>query len=406
MFRRRVSEALIGTALAQALPVVASLILARLFNPAAFGDYAAWLGIVTVLAVLLTLRLEASLAVLADGEERLRGMGSTVAVTLIASLVVFGMVWMYVHSTSLPGVFDDASLWLLAVPAASAVALNSCWQSWAAAEGWYRRLGVLRIGLAACVSLAQVSSGFVSSDAEALSLAHLAGAVLSLVIAQVVAPLRLRALADGAAGVRAFIASQRNLVVYSLPADVVNNASAQLPTLLVLGKFGPGAAGQLALAQRIVGAPISLLGRSVLDVFKRHASEAYRLRGECRSEYLEALRLLLALALVGSAGLALFSLFGFNLIFGEEWNGAGETVLLLLPLVAVRFVASPLTYMVYIAEKQRVDLVWQMALLVSTVATLSAFQSYRAAIAAYSVAYAILYFVSIRLTYRYSNGIV
>src|SRR3546814_13032769 len=57
-----------GTLVAQAIPLVGKLIVARLFAPADFGVFAAWLAIVNVLPVVLTARFESSLAVVHDGE--------------------------------------------------------------------------------------------------------------------------------------------------------------------------------------------------------------------------------------------------------------------------------------------------------------------------------------------------
>ena len=54
LFWRSVGLVLTGTAVAQAIPVLGSLVLARLYAPAAFGVFAAWLGAAALAAVALT----------------------------------------------------------------------------------------------------------------------------------------------------------------------------------------------------------------------------------------------------------------------------------------------------------------------------------------------------------------
>ena len=80
-FWRNTASVLSGTVVAQAIPLVGTLIMARLYAPAHFGIFAAWLAIVTVLAVALTGRFESSLAVVDDGEARETAFFVTLATT-------------------------------------------------------------------------------------------------------------------------------------------------------------------------------------------------------------------------------------------------------------------------------------------------------------------------------------
>lgn len=77
----------------------------------------------------------------------------------------------------------------------------------------------------------------------------------------------------------------------------------------------------------------------------------------------------------------------------------------LMPMFALRFIASPLSYVFYITGKQHVDLVWQVALLFMTVATLYIPANYTIAIQAYSAGYGFLYIVYLALSWRFSKGV-
>lgn len=57
-------------------------------------------------------------------------------------------------------------------------------------------------------------------------------------------------------------------------------------------RYGAEVAGLLAMTLRILGAPLGLLGKSVLDVFKRHAASHYRQYGECSDMYIRTLKVL------------------------------------------------------------------------------------------------------------------
>src|SRR3546814_9351045 len=106
------------------------------------------------------------------------------------------------------------------------------------------------------------------------------------------------------------------------------------------------------MSLRLIGAPVTLLGRSVLDVFKRYASESFRQRGECRAEYLQTLRTLTILSVGFCAAMLLFGESAFVLVLGVKWRMAGIIAMWMLPLYLLRFIASPLSYTFYIVEKQ------------------------------------------------------
>ena len=76
----------------------------------------------------------------------------------------------------------------------------------------------------------------------------------------------------------------------------------------------------------------------------------------------------------------------------------------LLPLFALRFVASPLSYMFFIAGRQRLDLMWQFALLAMTVTTLTVGVQYSTTLQLYSAGYSLLYLLYLWMSFRLSCG--
>lgn len=403
-FWRNVGTALTGTALAQIIPVAGSLVLARQYAPTEFGIYSVWLGVVLLLAVVLTGRFETALAIVPDGEPRRLAALSTLVTTVLAA-GVFAVVCA-IGIFLIPGIADHLppAMVALLIPTGLLMAAAQTWQSWAAAEGRYRQLSLMRVIQAASVTLGQIAIGVFDSSATMLALAHAVGGGAGLAWSFYVMPSGRFPPRQARETVVKFWREHYRFPALSLPADAINTASAQLPVLLVAGRFGADVAGLLALTMRTLGAPIGLLGKSVLDVFKRHAATGYRERGECRAEYVRTFRVLALASLAFCAVMAVISEPFFAVAFGENWREAGTIAVWLLPLFALRFVASPLSYMVYIAEKQHIDLVWQMALLAITIATLNIPDNHAIALQAYSAGYSLLYIIYLSLSYRFSLG--
>lgn len=406
VFIRSVGSVLTGTLIAQLVPIAGTLVLARIFDPASFGVFSAWLSGVLFIGVVLTCRFETSLAVEVDGQPRQTAVVMTLLTIALMSLITTALLWL-ASVTGMEALIDrlPTALLLVAVPTAALVSATQTLQNWAAADGRYRHLTIMRIAQATSIVLLQIGFGIVWPSAAGLAFGYLTGALLGLAVGLIVMPLQELHLAAVKAELVAFWRSHRRFPMYSLPADAVNAAAAQLPVLVVTARFGSEEAGLLAMAMRMLGAPMSLLAASVLDVFKRHAGQAYRERGECRAEYLHAFRILLAVAVAAAVVIALGAEPVFAAVFGEVWLGAGTMALWLLPRFAIGFVASPLSYMVYIAGKQQVDLIWQLALLAMTLATLLLVDSVQFALVSYGLGYGGLYLVYLVMSYQFSLGV-
>lgn len=402
---RSVASVLTGTTLAQIIPIIGSLIIARLYAPVEFGVFSAWLGIVLLLGVVLTGRFETALAIEDDGEPRRLAVVSTLATACLLACTAAAL--LAIGAAVIPAVIDHFPVTLIvaSVPTALAIAAAQTWQSWAAAEGSYRQLSLMRIAQAGAVTLIQVIVGVFEPSADALAIAHLLGVGVGLGFSAYLMPPGTFPIGQARVTIQSFWSRQRRFPLLSLPADAINTAAAQLPLLIVASRFGAETAGLLAMTMRILGAPISLLGKSVLDVFKRHAATSFRERGECRSDYLRTFKVLALGSLAFCAVMVFASESLFALAFGEAWRGAGTIAVWLLPLFALRFIASPLSYMVYIAGKQHVDLFWQIALLGMTVASLSILTDHAHALQMYSAGYSMLYVIYLAMSYRFSLGV-
>lgn len=403
-FWRSVISTLTSSAIAQLIPVLGSLILARQYAPSEFGVFSTWLGIVQFFSVVITGRLEAALAMELDGEPRRLTVITTLVtagcVTLVLCVVLGGAVFLEFHGVSASFPLLSA----LTLPASLSLAVGQTWQSWAVAGGCYRHLAAMRITSAGAITILQIASGLVFKSAEALATSYLIGSVVTIFLSAKLMPVGKIKLNDLSMVVSSVWLRNRRFALFSLPADAINVAAVQLPLLLVASKFGAEVTGLLALTMRTLGAPIGLLGKSILDVFKRYAAASYRERGECRKEYIKTFNVLLAGALLLCVVVLAFGESIFVLAFGSSWRPAGTMAIWLLPIFAMRFMASPLSYMVYIAGRQSLDLLWQVALLVMTVTSLCIPERHDIALISYSVGYSLLYVVYLAMSYQFSLG--
>jgi O-antigen/teichoic acid export membrane protein len=402
-FWANVVSVLSGTAVAQAIPILGSLVLARLFVPEAYGGYAVWLGAVLIIAVVVTLRLEMALAVVGDGEEREEAFGLVLATILAVGLGLAAVavpVWL---AGLVPSAFHSPIMVFSTLVAAMLAATCDTWQAMAAADGAYGTLIKLRIAQATFIVALQIAASLFWRNAEALIAGHLCGLFLSLLFAATIRRVILPKRRGLPARVLGFWRAYPRFPLFALPADGINSVSAQLPLMILSARFGNESAGILALTMRVLGLPIALLGRSVLDVFRRHAAEAFRQRGDCRAEYVSTLKVLAAGSLLFVISTYLFAEPIFATAFGETWRTAGIMAIWLAPFFALRFVASPLSYIFYVAGRQNIDLIWQICLLATVVLALTLPHDVRATVIAYGYGYSAMYLIYLVLGYRSSK---
>lgn len=394
-----------GTLLAQSIPIVGSLAITRIFAPSAFGEFSTWLALVSFMAVAITLRLETVLAITEDGQERARAVFIVLVTTVSAAVVFFVFVLALVY---VPGMRhylpENVLLLVLLVPAALFMALNQVWQTWAAADGEYGKLNVMRLVQALTVVLLQIGAGLGYPGAISLVMGFFLAAIIAFGSAVAMMPRFVCREFLELGKFKKFFVRYRKFPLYALPADSINTAAAQLPVLVVAHRFGNDVAGYLALTMRVLGAPVGLVGKAILDVFKRYAVQSIREIGNCRSLYVNTFMALTLASLVMVLGTVFWAENIFRVTFGRDWTQSGLMAIWLLPMFALRLIASPLSYMTYLVEKQHIDMLWQFGLMVVTVGTLYSFATYKSTLIGYGLGYAAMYLIYISISYRLSGN--
>jgi O-antigen/teichoic acid export membrane protein len=156
-------------------------------------------------------------------------------------------------------------------------------------------------------------------------------------------------------GLAKAFAAYRRFPLYSAPEALVNMAGAQVP-ILIIAAFSPSEAGFLLLAQQVMAAPMKLLGSSISQVYVSRAPEEFR-AGRLADFTLSTMRKLIILG-VGPLILAgVLAPILFPVVFGAEWSRAGEIVAWMVPWMALQFISSPVSLVMYVVGRQRAMLV-------------------------------------------------
>lgn len=405
LFFNRIMRVLLGTLGAQLITIGVMLLLVRLYAPAEIGGFSVWLSAATIISVLLTGRYELALFSTHQREELHAVIKLVIVLVVILSIAVAGLLLVLPYITSrLPS--EITHYWLALVAVAAGLGINKLLLSVLTYQQAFNKLGFARISLAACIAVSQVAAAYLLQGEQGLIYGQMLGVVIATGLAAlwVGKPLLLGSLGAPSAKLAMVARSYSNFPKYSLPADLINTVSSQLPIILLASKFGGEIAGWFALTLRMMGAPISLLAASVLDVFKEQAAREYRESGNCRKLFLSTFKVLALLALPPFIIIGFFAEPAFALIFGAEWTESGRYAVLLIPLFYMRFVVSPLSYTIYIAQRQNLDLLWQLVLLAMTVACFVLPANVESVLTFYAAGYAFMYFIYFWMSFHCAKG--
>lgn len=355
-----------GNAGGQAVVVLTSLVVARLYSPEDFGLLTSLVAITALVAPLATLKVEHLVVAAITDREAVASatiglMSSTGAAVLISLFsVTIGPI-----AFEAIGVSDLSGYWWLiglTVLALGAVRITSSWMTRTEQFGRLGFRGLLQ-GLGQGVT--QVALGFAGMTPVGLLLGIPAGRFLGLA-----GVLGKRGIYGGGGAslreIRSSAASNRRYILTGLPASALNSMGVQVPLLIFGALFGSAALGLLGFALRVLGAPIVSLGEAVAQVFESRLGKRVRSETDGREALLA--RTVLGLAILGLVPATIIFFWGgelFAVFFGEQWRTAGEISSVLAPAFLIQFAATPISRSLYLVSRVLWQLGWEIFRLVS-----------------------------------------
>lgn len=361
-FVRSVGILLGGTAFSQALMVLVLPLLTRLYTPEDFSVLAVYASILGILSGAACLRLEIAIPLPPrDGDA-----ANLLALALccsagIAGLLALGVALFPAQIISLVAQPKlQPFLWLLPL------GIWLC-SSYAALQFWTTRKK--KFGLISKTRMTQAIGG--AGTQVGLGFAGIAP--LGLVLGQMLSSgagifgLLCDAIKNDRATLRAVSWSNMRRVFceydrfpkYSTFESLANSASVQLPIIIIAALAVGPEAGFLMLATRVMVAPMSLIGGAVSQVYLSRAPEEFR-AGTLATFTVDIIS---GLVKVGVGPLVFAGIVApvvFPLIFGSQWQRAGEMVAWMTPWFILQFLASPISMTLHVTQSQRTALILQI----------------------------------------------
>lgn len=371
-FLRSVAVLVSGTALGHGITAAVLPVLSRLYAPADFSVLAVFAALVSIISVAACLRFDVAIALPEQDQDAL----TLVVLSLGLAALVSACLWLLVLlapqwiATQLNQPALQPYLGLVPLSVLLAGGYNAL-QMWFVRQKRFPLIARNRVAQSLGGAGVQVGAGWLSLGPVGLLIGHAmnSGVACLFLGYRLLADRQQRSALRAVDGpsMRTLWRTYDRFPKYSSFEALCNNASVQLPVIMIAALAAPAEAGYLMMATYVMQAPMALIGVAVGQVYLSRAAEEHRsgALGRFTADVLAGLVKtgvgpLLAVGIVAPAA--------FGLVFGVGWERAGLLVAWMTPWFILQFITTPVSMGLHVTGHQRLALGLQVTGLLLRVA--------------------------------------
>ena len=355
-FGKQVLTLMVGTTIAQALPIAVSPILTRLYQPSDFGILVLFTSIVGMVGIIATGRYEMAIVLPDKEEDAANLLGLSITVTFCVCLALLLVVWLFnAKITSMLG-NAEVGRWLYLTPVS--VVMTGLYQSftfWCSRQEKFKRLAISRVSQSGATAAGNVIMGAARLGTSGL----IGGTLLGQAISTIVLAGQVWK-GDRGKARSVTIGKMVELGIRYKDFPLVNSVHAFIDVVqssglvfLISAYFSTIVLGLYSFVIRILKMPLSLIGGAVSQVFFQKASMLYNEGGNLSLLVKKTMLRLTLIAIPIFLVLVFFAPILFSTLFGANWRLAGEYARILSPWVLFNFIFSPVSGVYLIVGKQK-----------------------------------------------------
>jgi lipopolysaccharide exporter len=363
-----------GIGLAQLLIALATPVLSRLYSQTSFGISTVFISITLILSTVACLRYEFAILLPKKESDAVHLLRISLLSIVLVSLVT--CVGILLAKNTIIDLLHDPSIapYLILVPlAVIGIGIYQAFSSWNTRTKSYWRLSMAKIVSAVVTVTLQIGIGFWLHDNPGgliigFLAGYLAGGILMGIFIWINFPV-IRADWDWTA----FFANLKHYRKFPLIetwGTLVNAVSWQLPPLLLAFFFSPVQVGDYSMAYRLIQLPVSFVGVAIAQVYSQQASKVKEDALALIQVTHNVLQRLIGLGIFPALLLTVLGKDLFIVLLGPNWSTAGVYVQILGIWMFFWFASWPLGVLANIKGKQATNLLLQIILLISRVASL------------------------------------
>jgi len=409
-YLKNILTLLSGSFIIQFLPLLFSPITSRIYQPADYGIFGIYMSIVGFISVFVTSHYSHAIMLQNRLKNTINLMLLAETITVIVSFSVLSLLFFLPDALFTKLEIGNLSFIWWFIPLS--IFLNGTFSVlaiWTNKNKKYKRLTYCRITHSVFFIIITLTVGLAIPGPLGLFIGSIGGTIISLII------LLFNTLKEDSKYMKLFSFSQvkklikreKKFLLYTFPSDFIYTLCNQIP-ILVLTKFStPQMVGFYGMSERVIGLPLTLIGSSVSEVFRQKSAQDYLQTGNCRSVVRDTFKTLFVIGLLPTIIILLKGPDLFAFVFGSEWAIAGTYAQILSIMYLLKLAINPISYVYFIAQRQKEDLLIHIYMLGSAFFSLYLgyyfYQSAFAMISFFAINYIIIYLFYLVRSYQLST---
>jgi O-antigen/teichoic acid export membrane protein len=367
-FFKNVLTLMTGTVVAQLIPVIISPILTRLYTPDDFAIWALYMSIVMVIiSGLSTGNFEFAIIFPKEDNKAIKLIELSILIALSVSIILLILSFIFNHGIGVILKNTAISSWLYFLPlSVFTLSILNSFIYWFNRGKDYKTMAINKIIKNAGISTINLGIGLSGIKKTGLILGQILGDIIAAFILckkfcksnQIFKKIDLKEY-------KKLVKEYKKFPLLTLPTQLLNNLSAQLPVMLISMWYSSSLTGYYFFSLKILSIPMAFIGTSVSQTFFQKFNEIKDNKTIHPKVFI--LKIWSILFLIGIIPLSLIFFFGvdiFSFVFGNEWSKAGQIASILTPMILVSFISSPTSTSFIILNEQKYSLIFGIVLLI------------------------------------------
>jgi O-antigen/teichoic acid export membrane protein len=400
----------IGSIISQSINLLFYPILGRLFSPNDFGVLSSITVISSLIMVLATGKYEQSIIITNNKIETANVLALSLLLSFFCCLLLLILLPFFSNTISLLLNSPDISNILYLSPLiAFFITVYNCYNEWCVKDAFFSQLSANKIYNSASTGLSKFFC-YYAKIGNGLIWGELFGRFVSALLAIINILRKDSLLFRKHVSVKRMVAMMKkykDFPRFTMPDQLINTLSGSLPMFFIMRYYGAKEYGYFSMVQLVLSFPVTLIGQSVMDVFRKQASVDYMEKGNCREIFKKVFKILGLITVIFFVPIYFSMPIVFSLFLGIKWKIAGAYAQIILPVIALSFIYSILSGVWIIANKLRQRFYWQIfycfMLLFSLIAGSLIIHNIDYLLFFYTVSMCIIYGVGILFLNKYSK---
>jgi len=377
-FRKNVVTLMTGTTIAQAIPIVISPILTRIYTPSDFGLLSLFLAITVIFASIISFRYELAIVLPKKDENALNIVALSLIITTLFSFILFIIIIIFdEYFIALLG-NKDIGMWLYFIPiSVFGIGLFNILSYFNIRKTAYRNISNAKIIKSIVASIIQIVIGLIKPGVSGLILGQIISnfsANLKLIKTIVIDYKKYKL---SKLKILALLKRYKDFPKFSMWSILANKLAYNLNDILISLFYSITTLGYYSIVQRVLGLPSAFIGSAVGQVFLQKATEERKSTGKTDVVFISTVikMLIIAFPFFIFTYIYIESLFSF--VFGSDWEIAGTYAEILVPFFFFQFIVSSVSTVEVVMEKQKIGLIFNLLFLVICLSVMFFCQTYR-----------------------------